>query len=213
MSHETADALIHALVEETAPVAPIEVGRIQAMSLSIITLYMATLILLFGLRPDWQVQMQTASYQCEMGITVILIYAAALSAIRLMAPSQSKMLWGWVLISISLLMGVAIWLLGQVDAESFQASLASDHYLITLGVTAAAAPVAIGLLRFLRKGAPTQLAWAGVMSLLSASAVGHLVMRTVGMADNFADVMVWCYSPILFLSALGVVIGRHSLRW
>lgn len=210
MSHEK---LIADLVEESTPVVPLDLLRHCCGALLAITAYFAVIIFGFGLRADWFEQIATSAYLCEMLITLLLTYGAAWTALRLSAPSSGKLFAGWLLILLSVVMGAVIWLLGQVNAESFAASMESDHFYITLGVIAGATPVAAGLFWLLRQGAPTQLRWAGAMALLSASAAGHFIMRTVGQADNFADVLVWCYSPILVFLMLGVIVGQKTLRW
>jgi len=73
--------------------------------------------------------------------------------------------------------------------------------------------VAALLLWVMRQGSPTQLGWAGAMALLSASACGHFLMRTIGQAANFAEVFIWCYTPLLAFALLGMLLGKKLLRW
>jgi len=49
--------------------------------------------------------------------------------------------------------------------------------------------------------------------LLSASACGHFLMRTIGQAANFAEVFIWCYTPLLAFALLGMLLGKKLLRW
>lgn len=154
-----------------------------------------------------------SAYALEMMITLILIFASAVMSVRLGIPRSGGLPIGWLLAVLALAMGAVIWLVGQVSLQTLQYSLQSDHFYITCGVTAGALPVAIGLFWMLRQASPTQLGWAGVLALLSASATGHFLMRTIGQADNFADVLVWCYSPVLVLALLGSLLGQKLLRW
>ncbi|MDG1287036.1 MAG: NrsF family protein [Rickettsiales bacterium] len=212
MSHE---ALIANLVEDATPVVPLNLFRRCFWMVTALTTYILLTVAYFGFRRDWADQMiEGAAYPSEMLITLILAFGAAIAALRLSVPRERKSSLSLLMLILPIAIGAVIWLLGQVSVESFSASIQSpSHFYITLGVLAGAVPVALLLFWLLRQGSPTQLGWAGSMVLLSASAVGHLLMRTIGQADNFADVLVWCYSPILFCGLVGVFIGKKALRW
>lgn len=205
--------LIAELAESAKPVRPVKMAKRLLWMVLLVTLYISALILLRGLRDDWMMQIQTLAYQMEMGISLLLVYGAGALAMRLSVPCEKRFPLAWLLLIGAATLGAVIALLGEVSMESLQRSLASDHFYITFGVCALAAPVAIGLLWVQRKGSPTQLGWAGAMALLAASAVGHFIMRTIGKAANYAEVLVWCYPPVLLLALVGVLVGRKILRW
>ncbi len=210
MNHE---ALIANLVEEAAPVKPMSLSRRYVTVALAVTAYMMLLVLAMGWRSDLAAQLGTLVYVSEMLMSLCLIYGGALMAMRLSVPRAGSMPVGWVLVTIAFFIGIAVMLLGQVSTETLKASLQSDHFLVTISVVGVALPVVIGLFVMLRRGAPTQLGWAGAMALMSASATGHFVLRLTGEANNLADVLVWCYSPILFFAIIGVFIGKQALYW
>lgn len=207
------DSLIDELAESVSPVEPLPRRQWSFKLLAMMAVYLSAILLLFGLRSDWSVQMQHVAYQCEMSISLILAFGAGLLAVNLATPHQGLPPIGWLLLMLALAMGAIIALVGGVTQESLMASFASDHFYITAGVAAGAFPVAAGLFWLLRKGSPTQLGWAGAMVLLSASACGHFLMRAIGQAPNFAEVLIWCYTPMLALALLGALVGKKLLRW
>ena len=207
------DDFIANLVDDSTPVSPVNVTKNCCKLVLGLGGYLLALLLVLGVRDDWAMQMTSLAYSLEMAITLLLVFGAGLSAVRLSVPSANRMIDGWGLMLLAVTMGAIIWFIGKVDVESMQQSLSSNHFYVTLGVSLIAVPVAVGLFWMIRKGAPTQLEWAGVMALLSASACGHFVMRTAGKAENLADVMLWCYPPVLLLALVGIILGPKALRW
>ena len=210
MNHE---ALIANLVEEAAPLKPFNLLKQCCSAAMLLTAYLLVLVLIMGVRDDWAQQIATHTYALEMATSLALAYGCAALAMRLSVPREGAMPLGWLAFMLAATMGAIIWLLGQVSIETFKLSLQSDHFYISLGVILGATPVALVLFKMIRQGSPTQLRWAGAMALLSASATGHFLMRTIGQANNFADVFVWCYSPVLVLALLGIILGQKALRW
>ncbi len=205
--------LIAQLADDVTPVQPISILRRLVLTFSVLIMYITLVPMLFGARPDWAQQMATLSYQLEMGISIALTFSAAFLAVRLAVPTQTRFPYGWLIGVAALAIGAVIGLLGEVSMQGVRDSFASNHYYITAGVIAFATPVAAALFISVAKGATTQPALAGLASLLSASAAGHFIMRTIGQSNNYAEVLLWCYSPVLILALIGFIMGQKYLRW
>lgn len=210
MSHKQ---LIDNLASELEAVKPVSLSRWRMLTVLLLTGYLAAVLAAAGLRDDFTVQFSHLVYKFELIVTLILAYGAALMAISLSVPRGGKFPLAWALVILAIALGAGIWLMGQVSLEGLKASIASNHFYITLGVIGCALPVALSLFWLLRQASPTQLAWAGGMALLSASAVGHFLMRCIGQAANFSEVFVWCYSPVIILGFLGMLLGQKLLKW
>jgi hypothetical protein len=176
--------------------------------------YLSAVLLVLGPRDDWLQQFNQAAYAVEILLTLFLIVSAGIASVRFSVPKALKQSTALLLPTVSVALGLVIWQLGEVSGEELITS-ATDLSLsyISLGVIAGATPVALFLFWQMSQGSPTQLSFASGMALLSASACGHLLMRTIGQASNFSDVLVWCYSPILLLMTVGALSGNKLLRW
>lgn len=183
-------------------------------TLMFLVVYLSIVILIFSPRDDWLQQIAQLSYSVEMLLTIVLIFSAGVSSVRFAVPRALKQSPALALPAVSVALGIVIWQLGEVSGEELITS-ATDLSLsyISLGVIAGATPVALFLFWQMSQGSPTQLSFASGMALLSASACGHLLMRTIGQASNFSDVLIWCYSPILLLMTVGALSGNKLLRW
>ncbi len=208
------DSFIDDLAESATPVSPLNIRQFSLALLLGLACYLSVIVALFGVRDDWLNEITTMAYQGEMALSLLIVFGAGLSVIKLAVPRQGSLPTSWCFLLLALTLGAVIGLLGNVSIQALEASLKSNHFYITFGLIAYAAPVAGALLWFLRqKGSPTQLGWAGLMALLSASASGHFLMRTIGQSNNFAEVFIWCYLPVLALALLGMLIGKKLLRW
>jgi hypothetical protein len=183
-------------------------------TLMFLGVYLSIVILIFSPRDDWLQQIAQLSYSVEMLLTIVLIFSAGVSSVRFAVPRALKRSPALALPAVTVALGIVIWQLGEVSGEELITS-ATDLSLsyISLGVIAGATPVALFLFWQMSQGSPTQLSFASGMALLSASACGHLLMRTIGQASNFSDVLIWCYTPILLLMALGALLGKKFFKW
>ena len=211
MSHEQ---LIENLVEEAEPVEAFPPKRIYRKTAFYLTLYLLMFPVLIGLRPAWgELIFRNWIYPTEMLATLILAYGGAFAAIRLSVPTTGRMIAVWMVAALSIILWVGMWHVGNISLRYLGMAMEANHFNVTLGVIFTALPVVVYLFYHIRKGAPTQLQWAGVMTLLSGTACGHFIMRTIGEASNYADVFLWCYTPVLVVAATGVFFGQKFLRW
>lgn len=208
--------LITKLVDdaETSSMDSFDVTRSSYKTILFLVIYLVTTITAFGLRDDWHQQIYELTYLLEILCSVVLIFGAGVAAINFSVPRKIGYSPSQLLPILALAMGLMIWVLGDVNSSVFFTSIQTFSLsYMSLGVLVGALPALGFLLYQISQGAPTQLNFVGSMILLSASAAGHLLMRTIGQAASFSDVLVWCYFPILILTFLGRISGRNVLRW
>jgi len=213
---KTTDELINKLSEDAQASESKEFNVSSYSQRTVVFLagYLSAVLLILGPRDDWLQQINQPAYTIEILLTLFLVVSAGIASVRFSVPKALKQSTALLLPAVSVALGLVIWQLGEVSGEELITS-ATDLSLsyISLGVVAGATPVALFLFWQLSHGSPTQLSFASGMALLSASACGHLLMRTIGQASNFSDVLIWCYSPILLLMTVGALSGNKLLRW
>ena len=213
---KTTDELVNKLSED-AQVSESKEFNVSSYSRRTVVFlagYLSAVLLMLGPRDDWLQQIDQPAYTIEILLTLFLVVSAGIASVRFSVPKALKQSTALLLPAVSMALGLVIWQLGEVSGEELITS-ATDLSLsyISLGVVAGATPVALFLFWQMSQGSPTQLSFASGMALLSASACGHLLMRTIGQASNFSDVLIWCYSPILLLMTVGALSGNKLLRW
>jgi hypothetical protein len=65
----------------------------------------------------------------------------------------------------------------------------------------------------IRKAAPTRLAEAGAWSAASAGCIGATFMHLVCPHENFVHLLLWHFSPVILLVAIGAGTARKVLSW
>lgn len=72
---------------------------------------------------------------------------------------------------------------------------------------------AIILLLMIRRAAPVQTGWGGMLAIVAAVGAAGLGLQLLCHAGNPMHFLVWHMSPILALGLLGIILGRAVLRW
>jgi hypothetical protein len=207
---------IKSLVEDAADTQPtvFYIASRSRLVILFLTVYLGLVIAVMGLRSDWYYQVTLLSYSIEMALSVILIFFAGIASVRFSVPRAIGRSPAVVLPFLVVVLGMVIWQLGGVSLNALIVSVTTPSLsYISFGVIAGAIPTASFLMWQMSQGSPTQLKFAGSLALLSASACGHFLMRIVGQAQSFADVLVWCYSPVIILTMVGLMFGQKLLKW
>lgn len=80
-------------------------------------------------------------------------------------------------------------------------------------IVLAALPALAVLLLTLRRGVPTDLAWAGAVAGLLAGSLGAFAYALACVNDGFAFVAVWYSVAIAIATAIGAAVGPRALAW
>lgn len=213
VKHDSTCKLIDRLVEEGKPVSSVKIARIQAYTVLAVTFYAIALLLSLGIRADFLEALMRPAYLVELLICLFLVYGGSVSALWLAQPRIERLpfRWGFIMGAFTIL--AIFFTVYQIDSSMLLASFQQNLYPITLSVLSIASPVVVGLFFVLKRYAPTQPVWASLLALMSATAFGHMMMRILYSAENMADVMLWCYSPVLVMAFIGAALGRLILKW
>lgn len=168
-----------------------------------------------GIRPDFAVAVDTASYWMKFAYTTWLALAGFWLVERLGrpgAPSRRAVLVS--AIAVTAMAGLAAWRLA-VAPQWMHARLVlgSTHTVCPWRIVALALPVLAGTLFGLRRMAPTRLLTAGLAAGLLAGSAGAWIYAFHCDESAAPFVAVWYTLGVAATGAIGAASGKWLLRW
>lgn len=195
--------LIALLSTELAPVKRLRPPVIRALTwLATVTVFLAVVVWVNGMRPDFDLQMQKTRFVAELAAILLTGVAAALAAFRAAVPGTPR----WVLFSPvpPLLLWLALLGQGCVDdlnQNKFTWGI-STHCLGQIGWTGLVSGVP--MLLMLRRAAPLERAPLAALAGLASAALAAFAMSLYHGYDTSIIVLI---SHGLIISALVVGFG------
>lgn len=210
-----ANALIDELVGELVPVQPL---RWQAPVLGVLTAVTAGILFLaavFGLRTDLMAGKVDAAFLLSSGLLGCLAAASVHAVIGMARPQVGATRHGllWAVAMAALLPGSAavIALLEWLQAGTVAVDMSEATCLVAgvgLGML-----VAVVLVGWLRRGAPTSLERAGWLVGLAAGAAGTFVYSLHCPHDDILHVGLWHGGSVVVSALVGRVAVPSIIRW
>lgn len=178
-------------------------------------IYLAAFCLFLGFRGDIAVKLAEPLYIAELIFMSLAALSAACAAVYLSRPDCGQMPWvKYIPFGFIILWSVAAFL-GFENFGGLQIVDIANQYNIDCPLTIFlfSLPPGIAMFLLVRKGAPMQLYWAGIMAALSVTAFAYVGMRLVEMNDNPAHLIFWHALPVMIMSIAGMLAGKYTLRW
>lgn len=201
------------LSDDLEAVTPLRPMRMVLAWLAAALLYVGGCVWMAGLRPDFEMRWEMM-YQAELLLALCVTVNSGVAALLLSIPDTRKRYGLLALPLVALcLLSVVVLLSGEISAHSLEASLKADHLMVTARLCLYALLPCVFLFAAVRRAAPTRLALTGGMLCLAASASAYMILRLTMPGDNIANVLIWCYLPVVLLAMLGALLGRKLLRW
>lgn len=167
-----------------------------------------------GIREDINTKIFETPFIIEMVLSLFVSFTACFIAIKLAIPDKNRGKLNFLIPIIPVfIMGYVILQNGDINLEALQKSLKSNHLEITILLIIYTIPLALFCFHLINKLRPTSLEINGLMAILSSVSGAHFIVRITEIAENIAPVFVWCYSPIIVFSILGVYFGQKFLKW
>lgn len=207
------DRLVAELAEGAKAVVPApHPYRLGLKWLAAAIAYLALLLSLTGLRPDWAHALMQPLYDAELLMLMLMLVSAILCAALLSFPDLHQKR---ALVLVPLWLSGAFWLLltGAGLAQQPGVPLPVHSFECTLSISLVAILPAAGLFFAMRRFASTHYYLAGTIALLSAFSVGALWLRLHEVNDSIPHVIEWHYLPMLAAGLAGVGLGRWLLKW
>ena len=212
MKSSDPDALIAALVDDLAPAAPLRRWRGLTMFAAATALTVAIVVLGAGLRPEIAAGSVDAVFLLANGLFAMLGIAAATTAISMARPQVGNRHdgWAWAAAMVALLPAAALamqFIEPQVSAHGLsEGRCAVASVALGLIVTA-------GLTLWLRRGAPTSPARAGLLAGIAGGSVGTFAFAFHCAHDDLFHIGIWHGAAILTSAAIGRAVVPRFIRW
>lgn len=147
-------------------------------------------------------------FQFKMAGAVLLAGGTFFLARRAAIPGSGKASW------LLILPGIAPFLLAAlIDPWGPGTSDGDDSVNCALAIALAALPALWLILRVLKNAAPTRPGWTGALAGLLAGAMGTAGHSLACYNDGGVPTAIWYGAALIFMTGLGALIGRKTLRW
>jgi hypothetical protein len=147
-------------------------------------------------------------FQYKMAGAALLACAAFYLARRAAIPGSARASW------LLILPGIAPFLLDVIlDPWGPPAGDGGDKVNCAVAIALAALPALWLILRALKNAAPTRPGWTGALAGLLAGALGAAGHSLACYNDGGVMVALFYGAALIFMTGLGALIGRKTLRW
>jgi hypothetical protein len=208
--------LIRQLAAEATPVRPMApVFRRAAGWLVLAFASLAVVMLLMGVRRELGDASDRFDFALEAALLLLTAVSAAIGALLVSIPGAGttrRVRWlpvglgvGCVLLAAGELVYAAV-----VGAPTGRLTFAWHCVYKT---TSVALVPGVVLFIMVRRGAPLQTAWAGLLAVLATTAIGVLGANIICPTDRPVHMLLWHVLPLALFAGGGAALGRWLLRW
>lgn len=215
MTPLTSDALIADLVGDLEPVRPLRFGTGLAGALAATGLSAAAVIGLFGLRPDWLAGSVNPMHLVATGLFGGLGLAATVTVIVMSRPQvgSDHSGWRWAAGMAALLpLAGLIVALGRGREVLAETTVRHGADCFVFGIIASLLTFAV-LTAWLRRGAPTSPARAGLVAGVAAGALGAFAFSLHCPDNDIVHLGIWHGASVFAIAGLGRLIVPRLIRW
>lgn len=209
------EELIGSLVQELTPVRRLARADVRAACWAMSAFACVCLgTIALGARHDLTTKLLDRAYLADALALIAVSGFAAWSAFRSSIPGLDARvssraaplfaLFGWLFLLAAEQHATA--------GESLSRALHSPGITCVARMAWLAAIPAASLLWMLRRAAPLERGWTGMLALLASSALAMLGTQAICAKDSAAHVLVWHAVPVLLTALVGAQLGRIMLR-
>jgi len=211
MEHE----LIDRLVRDATPVRPLASPAVRLARWALVSAScLAAGVALAHLRRDIGQAMWTAWFLMQAGLLIGTALLAAAAALLTGVPGAQHGVAARVL-PLGVIGAWAGWLISIIATRPDHARVwwptVAPH--CAMNVTLLGLVPGLLLWSLVRRGAPLRPAWAGLLAMLTAAAVGAFGTQLLCPNDDAAHLLVWHFGAVAVLTVAGIALGRQFLRW
>ncbi len=207
--------LIAELVDDLQPVGALKMSRGLLVSAGAAVLTMLVVALLFGIRPDIIAGNLHPVFLLATGLFAMLGIAASVTVIVMSRPQVGNDHGGWVwaaamaglLPFTALIMGLVK---GPVALEQSSISHGLDCLVVGAGLGLI---VGTALTLWLRRGAPTSAANAGLLTGIAAGSFGIFAFSFHCQYNDIYHIGLWHSLVVIIAATVGRLIVPSLIRW
>lgn len=204
------DPLIDRLVADLAPVAPMRPLPAIARTLAATALAVLVVAATLGLR-----RQVTPLFLLSAGLFLVLGLAAAITVIGMARPRVGSDRTGWLwAAAMTALLPLSTGLMAVAHAHSAWALSDPATGVLCLGLGLLCGLGTAGVLvLWLRRGAPSSPAEAGLLTGVAAGGLGMFAVALHCPDDAIYHIGLWHSAPVLAGAALGRLLVPRLVRW
>jgi len=209
------DEFINQLVADLRPVRPLRQAGGMAMTVAALLAGMLGVAGLFGLRPDVVAGQPGPMLLVPAGLFLVLALASAWCAVDMARPQVGlrREGWGWTALMAAVLPASAFVLAAGEWLAGRDVALDRAGWTCVAGGIMFGLATAVVLIVWLRRGAPTALARAGLLTGVAAGAAGTLAVSLECPQDGLLHIGLWHGGAVILCGLIGRVIVPRLIRW
>lgn len=208
-------ALIAQLVDGLEPVRPLRLSSGLGFALAGLGVTVATVALLFGIRPDVIAGHFDPVFLLATGLFLLLGLSSAVTVIVMSRPRVGSDHGGWVwAAAMAALLPAAAAIIGIGRGASALSATAAAHGLdcLTMGSAFAILTFAV-LVWWLRRGAPTSPERAGLLTGVAAGSFGIFAFSFHCVYSDIVHIGLWHSAVVVVSAAVGRIAVPQLIRW
>lgn len=176
---------------------------------------LGVVLILRGTRRDLGNAVGQADFALEASLLILTAISAAIGALILSVPGaerSARVRW-LPLIAAS---ASVLWAVGELivaaatGAPTGRLTFAWDCVYKTSSI---AAVPSVALFFMVRRAAPLQAGWAGLLAILATASVGVLGANVICPNDRPLHMLLWHVAPLMVFAGVGAALGSWLLRW
>lgn len=207
--------LIAQLVDGLEPVRPLRFSSGLGFALAGLGVTMATVALLFGIRPDVVTGSFDPVFLLATGLFLLLGLACAVTVIMMSRPRVGSDHGGWVwAVAMAALLPIAATIssLGRGPA-AFTASAAQQGFDCLMAGSGLALMTFAILIWWLRRGAPTSPGRAGLLAGIAAGSFGIFAISFHCDSSDIVHIGLWHSAAVAVSALVGRIAVPPLIRW
>lgn len=208
-------ALIAQLVDGLEPVRPLRLSSGLGFALAGLGVTVATVALLFGIRPDVIAGHFDPVFLLATGLFLLLGLSSAVTVIVMSRPRVGSDHGGWLwAAAMAALLPAAAAIIGIGRGASAFSATAAEHGLdcLTMGSAFAILTFAV-LVWWLRRGAPTSPERAGLLTGIAAGSFGIFAFSFHCVYSDIVHIGLWHSAVVVVSAAVGRIAVPQLIRW
>jgi hypothetical protein len=207
------DALIAALVDDLGPATPLRRWRGLALFAAAAALTVAIVVFALGLRPGIATGHVAPMFLLANGLYAMLGIAAAATTVSMARPQVGNRHDGWTwAAAMTALLPAAALLMQLIEPQPISPH-GSGEPLCAVASVALGLIVMAGLTLWLRRGAPTSPARAGLLTGIAGGSIGAFAFGFHCAHDDLFHTAIWHGAAILVSAAIGRAVVPRLVRW
>lgn len=207
--------LIAALVADLRPTAPLRQRDGILRALIALAVGAVGLVGLFGLRADLSAGQPDPVFLLSSGLFLVLALASSWMTVDLARPfvGSRREGWGWTAMMAAVLPLSAVVLVSADWLEGSTARLQADAgHCLQYGLTSGLLTAAV-LTAWLRRGAPSQLARAGLLAGVAAGSAGAFAVSLFCPENDLVHIGLWHGAAVILSGLAGRMVLPRLIAW